>query len=231
MTTILAFSDLHLDASAAAALVVAAPRADIVVGAGDFGVRGEGGPRALAMLDAVDRPLVLVAGNHDRRGELEAFCRDRPDRHLLHGQAVTVSGLRFAGVGGEIPCRGDAPWNETLTEAEATALLDAAGACDVLVSHTPPRGHCDAQRDGTREGSVAVARAIERDAPVLCLCGHIHASWGSTSRLGRTTIVNLGPTVRLFELDGAEPGTSETSRVTRWSHRVRCRHEARPNIG
>ncbi len=208
MTTILAFSDLHLDAAAAAAIVEAAPRAGVVIGAGDFGVQGKGSTRALAMLDAIDRPVVLVAGNHDRRAELEAFCRDRSDRHLLHGHGVTIRGLRFAGVGGEIPRRGDASWNETLTEAEATALLDAAGACDVLVSHTPPHGHCDAQRDGTREGSVAVAQAIEQDAPMLCLCGHIHASWGATSRLGRTTIVNLGPTVHLFELDGAEPGTT-----------------------
>ena len=200
MTTILAFSDLHLDVAAAAALVEAAPRADIVVGAEDFGVEGEGGVRGLALLDAVAAPLVLVAGNHDDRSALEAFCRGRPDRHLLHGRGVTVAGVRFAGVGGEVPRRGDAPWNETLTEAEATALLEGGGACDVLVSHTPPYGHCDLQRDGAREGSAAVARAIARDSPILCLCGHIHASWGRTSRLGRTDIVNLGPRPRLLDV-------------------------------
>ena len=203
VTTILAFSDLHLDAAAAAALVAAADRAGVLVGGGDFGVEGEGCTRALAMLDAIDAPLVLVSGNHDSRSELENFCRDRPDRHLLHGSGVTVAGLRFAGIGGEIPRRGDAPWNETLSEAEAAALLDLAGTCDVLISHTPPLGHCDVQRDGAHEGSAAVARALERAAPTLCLCGHIHASWGATSRLGRTRIVNLGPAPRLFEIDGA----------------------------
>jgi Icc-related predicted phosphoesterase len=49
-------------------------------------------------------------------------------------------------------------------------------------------------------GSVAIRAAIERLQPQLAVCGHVHDSWGQTGTIGRTHVVNLGPTVNWFDV-------------------------------
>lgn len=190
---ILAFSDLHRDGDAADVIVRASVDADVVVGVGDFATRGEGGLDLLEHLAELTCPLILVTGNHDRRAELVTHCAEHSAIHLLDGSSVTVAGITFFGLGGEIPRRSNTPWNETMDENAARAVFATAPVFDVLVVHTPPHGHCDRQRDGAHEGSSAVREAIEARSPALCLCGHIHHAWGSIEHLGSTTVHNLGP--------------------------------------
>ena len=136
---------------------------------------------------------MIVSGNHDRRSELASYCATQDNIYFLDGSSQEINGITFFGLGGEIPSRSDAEWNETLAEADAAKLLLSANTHDVLLTHTPPYGYCDLQKDGVHEGSEAIASAIVRNAPSLCLCGHIHHSWGSIEQLEKTTVHNLGP--------------------------------------
>jgi Icc-related predicted phosphoesterase len=63
----------------------------------------------------------------------------------------------------------------------------------VLVVHSPPKGHVDASSAGDHLGSTAILEAIEAKQPRLAVCGHIHESWGQSSRIGETEVYNLGP--------------------------------------
>ena len=148
-------SDLHCDREAALNIVRESVTADVVVGAGDFGIRGERSTELLDILKDIGKPVLLVSGNHDRCCELASYCASSKDMHLLDGSSQTVD--------------------------------------DVLLTHTPPYGYCDLQKDGAHEGSTAIANAIKKLSPSLCLCGHIHHSWGSIDLFGRTTVHNLGP--------------------------------------
>ena len=190
---ILAFSDLHCDRAAAENILTESANADVIVGAGDFGIRGERSTELFEVLSEVSAPLVLVSGNHDRLTELKSYCGKYQNIFLLDGSSVEVSGIVFFGVGGEIPSRSDSQWNETIEEDIAAQLLMEVRSHHVLVTHTPPYGYCDLQKNGAHEGSRAIASAIKQHAPSLCLCGHIHHSWGSLSRLEETKVHNLGP--------------------------------------
>ena len=197
---ILAFSDLHCDREAAQNIVTESATADVVVGAGDFGIRGERSTELLDILKDISKPVLLVSGNHDRRVELAEYCSSLTSSngsndhlHLLDGSSRTIDGVTFFGLGGEIPSRSDAHWNETIEEDAATKILQSATHFDVLITHTPPYGYCDLQKDGTHEGSEAITNAIKRSSPTLCLCGHIHHAWGSVAQLDATTVHNLGP--------------------------------------
>jgi len=192
---ILACSDLHCDRDATLTVVRESASADVVVIAGDFGIRGKRSTELFSILKGINAPIVLVAGNHDNYDELRAHCDTQNKLHLLEGSECEIEGVTFFGIGGEIPSRGDAEWNATLTESQATALFDNAPDHQVLVTHTPPFGYCDLQKDGTHEGSEAISTAIQNSQPLLCLCGHIHNSWGTVEVLGSTTVHNLGPTV------------------------------------
>lgn len=197
---ILAFSDLHRDIEAAQRIVGASAEADVIVGAGDFATCGEGAIETLEILRGVQAPAVFVFGNHDRPDELQTLCRNWDSGYLLHGNMVELQGFTFFGVGGEIPGRNTALWNAALTEDEAYGILRNCPKNAVLITHTPPYGCADLQRNGTHEGSRAIRAAVDERQPLLNLCGHIHFAWGSFGMLGRTRVHNLGPGINWFEI-------------------------------
>lgn len=196
---ILAFSDLHRDKRATEKIVEASEQADVLVGAGDFANRCEGLSDCIDILRRSKTPVVLVPGNHECHDELADMCRDSDNLHVLHGDLLTLDGVSFFGLGAEIPSRNDAAWNQTLPEETAKEILGNAAPYDILVTHTPPLGCGDLQRDGSHEGSEAIAEALLQRRPTLHLCGHIHYSWGVSGVLGDTYVRNLGPTVNWFE--------------------------------
>ena len=198
---ILAFSDLHRNVDAAQAIVDASREADVVVGAGDFATQGMGLRDTIDLLRAVLAPLVIVAGNHDDLDELRDACSAGNAIHVLHGEAATVAGIPFFGLGFEIPSgRRRDSWNRQLDEQEAAKLMRTCPPGAVLVTHSPPFGCADVQRNGAHEGSRAIRDAVMSAQPRLHLCGHIHQAWGTSGIVGRCPVHNLGPTVNWFEV-------------------------------
>lgn len=196
---LLAFSDLHCDLGQAARLVEAAADADVVVGAGDFASIHDGLGSTIDALAAIDAPTVLVPGNNETEAALREAAAAWPAATVLHGGATEIEGVPFFGLGAGVPIT---PWDWSfdLSDAEAAELLAGCPEDAVLVVHSPPRGHVDRSGAGDSLGSTAILEAIEARRPRLAVCGHIHESWGTESRLGPTRIVNLGPAGTWFDL-------------------------------
>jgi uncharacterized protein len=197
---ILAFSDLHRNRAVAQQIVTEAGNADLIVGAGDFATNGKGLGETVSLLGEIRSPMVLVAGNHDDLSELRSMLDNHPSIHVLHGDAVTIKGLTILGLGfeiGEVP--GALP-SSILSEQAAQSILRSSKRADLLVTHAPPYGAADIQRDNTHQGSRAIRAWIEEVQPSLCLCGHIHHAWGTTGSIGDTRVHNLGPTLNWFRL-------------------------------
>ena len=197
---ILAFSDLHRDKEAAQAIVAVSANADCVIGAGDFATRGEGASETLDILSNCEAPIILVHGNHDNPLEIARYCDSRTDTHYLHGDTVEIDGHTFFGLGGEIPSRNKFDWNAAETETKAATSISACPNGAILVTHTPPLGTADQQKDGSHEGSVAIQTGILNCRAKLHLCGHIHNAWGQHGTVGETPVYNLGPSVNWFEI-------------------------------
>lgn len=197
---ILAFSDLHRDKDAANVILSASVEADIVVGAGDFATKGTGAKDTLDILAQCRVPLVVVHGNHDAPSEIEHICGQAQNLHYLHGAGMTLRGISFFGLGGEIPSRNTFHWNASETEVNAAKMLTACPPNAVLITHTPPFGAADLQNNGNHEGSVSIRDAAENLAPQLLLCGHIHHAWGSHGKVASTPVHNLGPTINWFDV-------------------------------
>ena len=195
---ILAFSDLHHSRRHAARIVAASAEADLVIGAGDFCNMRTGLSDAMAMLDGIAAPVVVVPGNAESVAELQAAAL--PGMHVLHGGSVTLSGLQLFGLGYAVPPTPFGGWSCDLDEAAAEGLLAAGDAADILVVHSPPKGVADVTSAGMSVGSRAIRAAIERVQPRLAVCGHIHDSWGQEGMIGPTRVVNLGPSPRWFDI-------------------------------
>ena len=195
---ILAFSDLHRDAAMAEAIVNQSGDADVVVGAGDFASCGRGHDDTLGILRQIAVPFVLVPGNHDDLGELQAACAGWPLAHLLHGRSVVIGGIPFFGVGLGSGVIDPEPWNMVLDEAEAAHMLTRCPESAVLVSHSPPHGIADRQKDGRHAGSAALRDAIALHQPRITICGHVHNAWGQSGTIGPAPVHNIGPKPRVF---------------------------------
>jgi Icc-related predicted phosphoesterase len=70
---------------------------------------------------------------------------------------------------------------------------------DILITHTPPRGHGDLTSAGDRVGSVALVAAIGRARPPLAVFGHIHEGRDRPTREGETLCANSAICDRFFE--------------------------------
>lgn len=202
---ILACSDIHRNTDFTHELVIASRKADVLVCAGDIATRGEGTKDILTILKDAQAPTVIVSGNHDSASALAELCADWTNSYYLHGTGITLDGVSFFGLGGEVPRFNHSSWNEYLSEDEAKTLLAAADPYDILVTHTPPQGHVDTEVDdthsGDHDGSTSILHAIEERQPKLHLCGHMHDCWGQSSKVGRTSIHNLGPRLNWFDFD------------------------------
>lgn len=195
---ILAFSDLHHSCGRAEALVAASAEADLVIGAGDFCNMREGLPGAMNLLGGITAPMVVVPGNAESAEELTDAAH--AGTTVLHGAGVETGGLRLFGLGYGVPPTPFGAWSCDLTEAHAADMLADCTAADILILHSPAKGVADRTSGGISVGSTAIHEAIERIQPRLAVCGHIHDSWGQTGQIGRTKVVNLGPTPNWFEM-------------------------------
>jgi len=189
---ILAFSDLHRDLKRGAKLAEMAREADVVIGAGDFASMHEGLEETIDVLAEIATPTVLVPGNNETDEALREACSGWSAATVLHGGGASIGGVEFYGLGAGVP-RTPWEWSFDLDEETATVKLTHCPENAVLVVHSPPYGHCDANGSGDHFGSRAILRTTEDKAPRLVVCGHIHESWGKKSRVGRVPVHNLGP--------------------------------------
>jgi Icc-related predicted phosphoesterase len=106
--------------------------------------------------------------------------------------------MPFFGLGGGVPVT---PWDWSfdLAEQEAEAKLTDCPEDGVLVLHSPPKDLVDG-RKGRHFGSAAILSIIEARQPRIAVCGHIHECWGQEATVGRTRVINLGPSGTFIDL-------------------------------
>lgn len=162
------------------------------------------GPLAFArtFLEGRPVPTYAIPGNCDPRAIVPLLEELGVS---LHGRRVEVGGELLVGFGGSNPTPFGTPFE--LREGEIEAGLEpllAEGA--ILVTHAPPYGTLDVVPGAGHVGSRALRRLVDRYAPKLVLCGHIHEGRGVEE--GATTVVNAGPAMdgyaALVEVDGPD---------------------------
>lgn len=166
------------------------------------------------LVTVLDVPLYYVRGNHDHElmtraddGELQlpGGCIS------IDGRMVEHEGLIIAGLGGSPRYNQkqdqytDAAQRLRILKLEPRLLLNKlrhGRACDILLTHAPPRGVND-REDLCHRGFPSFLRFIERYAPRYMLHGHVHlynrnAPYKQT--YGQTEVINVYP-YRVLEID------------------------------
>ncbi|MFR9794667.1 metallophosphoesterase [Streptomyces sp. MS06] len=216
---VLHVSDIHLNPASwkIIASLVQQYKVNVIVDSGDtmdHGTAAENG--FLDPIQHLGAPYVWVRGNHDSR-VTQRYLLGLQNVHVLDdGRAVTVAGVRFAGIGDPrfTPDRSVSPGGdaaERLAGARlASALRDqqAAGApVDVAVAHEP-----------------VAARETDGEVP-LVLAGHIHHEKTEIMRYGtRLRVEGSTGGSGLRAVEGKYPDPIEASilYLDRTTHRLQA---------
>jgi Icc-related predicted phosphoesterase len=163
---------------------------DLVLGAGDLGW-----DYLEELVALVGAPAAFVPGNHDPSTDRGVGPRGMVN---LDEQAITIAGLRLAGLGGCVRYNtGSHQYTQKQYERRARRLLkQAAGPApvDVLLTHAPPLGLGDGD-DPSHLGISALHDVLATLQPTWHLHGHIHpfGMRKGDRAVGPTTIRNIIP--------------------------------------
>lgn len=193
---------------------------DVVCLVGDLTNQGTKRPKEILeaqeylwMLAGKYEDVMWIPGNHDIGVREDTFTgsarciyhKTVASRGSLMGRTYTV----FGGVSCS-PCYDGAVrvnyWDYMTDDpAKEKAVFASLEKCNVLISHSPPYGHCDTVRDyvSTFEkhvGSQELVSYIQRHKPKLVICGHIHECFNQESWIDQTRIVNVATTWKILEI-------------------------------
>ncbi len=205
---ILAMSDIHghlavyqwihelLDAHPIDVVVLAG---DLLHGAGDDlsieAAQGREAQEIVAILRAIDRPVLYIMGNDDM---IELGYEDERI-HSIHGRAIEIERQRFVGYQYTLPFMGGIfEKSEEKIEQDLLEMEPLVNRETVLVTHSPAHGILDKIHAGASVGSQSLLRFIQRTNMKAHIHGHIHHSFG---RSGRHFNVASGRAFRAIWID------------------------------
>lgn len=199
---VLAVSDQVLNHIYAPNVRVNYPDVDLIFGCGDLPFY-----YLEFLASAFNVPLLYVLGNHDRGPQYTVDGRELTRVQggcNLHGRVVYERGLIMAGLEGSMRYRPHAPlmYTEAEMRREIARLLPRllwmrarhGRACDILITHSPPRGIHD-RDDIAHTGFKVFHNLLKIAQPRYMLHGHIHLykREPQITQFGSTTIINVYP--------------------------------------
>lgn len=170
---------------------VAVPYGDVLVHAGDMGLRGsvEEIQDCLNWMNACPvENIVVVAGNHDwacaRHLKELKFGRVQ----YLENSSININGHTFWGS----PVQPEfCNWAFNVPRGPAIKkywdMIPDAGLVDVLITHGPPMGILDQaapHRGSDHLGCEDLMRQVEISVPLVHVFGHIHGGAGQQTHRG-----------------------------------------------
>lgn len=203
---LLVFSDVHADNEVIENLIKKAKKSDVdvLISAGDLAHFGVGLDEAFKKLN-IGIPLLIVPGNHEASSQIANAAKQFKFIRNIHAKTVFLGSVLFFGCGGSSFTPFGTP-NE-LSEKDFKELLVKFNAEQkknatkfVLVLHDPPYNTKMDLLDSTHNGSKAVRAFVDKYEPDYCICGHFHENKGKQDKLGKTILLNPGPTGKIIEI-------------------------------
>ncbi len=196
---ILAFTDLHAHHGALEELTKRSKQADLILCAGDMSIFG------MALLDILEamndwgKPVFLIHGNHEDEDILADVNEQFPNLHFVHKQEKEFQNVSVLGWGGGGFARQD-------PQLEKFAKNLKPKANRIIMFHGPPHGTSLDYKEGFEFTGCKTRRAVvERLQPFLVLCGHIHENFGNQDKIGKSLVLNPGPTGKFINLKDKGP--------------------------
>jgi len=201
---ILAASDVHNDKKIIDNLVSKAEKekVDLVLLCGDLTFVEADLTGIVGPFKKLNKKIILIPGNHETFAAVEFLTKQyAPGVYNLHGRSVMFyNEIGIFGCGSANIGLFELPEDEVqeLLEKAHEKIKDAKK--QIMITHSPPLNtNLDAL--WTHVGSKGVRKAIEEFQPDLALCGHIHETFGKSTTIGKTKVINVGPKGIIIDIE------------------------------
>lgn len=192
---ILAASDIHDDKQTIEELLKLAEKekVDAIVLAGDLTFGESNVLNIVGPFKKLGKPIILIPGNHETDATVEFWVKKySPGVYNLHGRAMRIYDIGIFGVGGANIGLFQLDDDEFFEKLEKSHEKIKDARVKIMVTHAPPFGTKVDMIGLTHVGSKGIREAIEKLKPDICLCGHIHETFGIEDKIGKTRVINVG---------------------------------------
>lgn len=158
--------------------------------------------------------ILVVGGNHDlcldprvalgNKGRVDLLT----NATWLNEEAVTVLGIHVYGSPVQPILRKNARYKAFAYEPEESKIAwnKVPDGTQVILAHTPPKGHGDKVWGIKSIGCEFLLQACERVQPDFVVFGHVHGGYGQTTmNSGSTTCINAANMTPVRIVSGLNP--------------------------
>jgi len=201
---VLAASDTHGDQKRILKLAEKAQREniDIVLLCGDLTFAENDLTGIIGPFKKIGKKVMIIPGNHETEATIDFLSKQyKPEVYNLHGRSVM-----FYNEIGIFGCGGSNIGLFEITDEETKETLEKAhkpikdAHFKIMMVHTPPfKTELDAL--WSHVGSKEIRRQIEKIQPDVCVCGHIHETFGKMDKIGKTKVINVGPEGIILDIE------------------------------
>jgi Icc-related predicted phosphoesterase len=196
---ILCFVDLHGNASILKKLIERAkkPDIDLVVCAGDISVFGDGLGKLVGIASKVEKPFLIIPGNHESNEEISKACKPYKNCVNIHKKAFRGSGFVVLGYGGGGFSKVDKKFEKVASNFKKI-IKDNEKV--ILVTHAPPYNTKVDMINKVPCGNKSIRKFISEAKPNFVICGHLHENAGKMDSIGKTKVINPGYKGKIISL-------------------------------
>jgi len=192
---ILAASDIHGDKKIIDNLVKKAEkeRIDLIILCGDLTFAESDLTGLIGPFKKLNKKIIIIPGNHETVASTEFLAKQyKPGVYDLHGKSILLyDEIGLFGFGGANIGLFDVTENEIKSNLEKALEPIKNAKKKIMITHMPPYNtNLDLLWQHT--GSKSIREIIEKEQPDLCLCGHIHETFGKYQLIGKTKVINVG---------------------------------------
>ncbi|MBW2980273.1 metallophosphoesterase [Candidatus Woesearchaeota archaeon] len=197
---ILAFVDMHGSLTALKKIKKRSAKADLIVCAGDLTIFGQGTNYFLEKLSKLNKPILMIHGNHEEETELKKICSKFKNITFLHARGYKENGYFFLGYGGGGFSMRDKGF-EKLSKQFGERIKKLGNPKTILITHAPPY---KTKVDLIMEepcGNKSIKNFIKKtNSIILVISGHLHENAGKEDKINDTRIINPGPYGKIISI-------------------------------
>lgn len=196
---ILAFVDLHENDKAWKEIKSKAKKADLIVCGGDISIFQNNLDLLLIELNQLNKTVLIIPGNHEDNKDLDDLTKELKNITNIHKKSFVKEDYLFLGYGGAGFSIVDGEFNK-LTKKFEKEIEKSSNKKVILVTHAPPYKTKIDTIMNDPYGNKSIRNFIVKAKPDLVISGHLHENAGKEDTIGKTKVINPGPSGRIISL-------------------------------
>ncbi|MBC8494564.1 metallophosphoesterase [archaeon] len=193
---ILAFADHHGSPSDFAEVIRKAKEVDLIICLGDFTIFENEIEYIMNQIDRLPKKVLLLHGNHEDEDTTRFLSEHSKNIQFLHEAVFETGKYAFIGYGGGGFATTD-PRFEMVSKKFPEVMK---GKKTILLLHGPPYGTKQDLLAIGHVGCKSFRKFIEEHQPALVLCGHLHETFYTKDKIGKSKIINPGPDGQIIDI-------------------------------